>query len=398
MIPRLKPFLDWRELAAALRPSLQDDVARFETAFAEKMGQNHAVAFPYGRTGLIMLLEALGLKGKQIVCPAYTCVVVAHAIMVSGNEPVFVDSRSDDFNMDLDLVPGLISDRTGAIIATSIFGQPVDLDKLDAIRKQFPGIVIIQDCAHSFSAEWKGRPVQREGNAAIFGLNISKLITSIFGGMVTTDDEALANSLREIRANNLKPASSGKSLRRLLYLLAVYTAFWGPVYGIINRLERSGLLDRFTKYYDEGIIDMPSDYLEQLTGVEARVGMVQLSKYETIIDRRKKNASRYFEVLHNVEGLQLPPANDGATYSHFTVLVPDRYSLVKNALQHGIQLGTLIEYCIPNMNSYKEYALDQSFPNASRYSKSTINIPVYSGLTNQDEIVNTLKKVVEIRG
>ena len=103
MIPRLKPRLGLRELLAALLPPRRGEVARFEADFAAHMGQRHAVAFPYGRTGLALLLEALGFKGREVICPAYTCVVVPHAVVVSGNEPVFVDSRPDDFNMDLGL-------------------------------------------------------------------------------------------------------------------------------------------------------------------------------------------------------------------------------------------------------------------------------------------------------
>jgi dTDP-4-amino-4,6-dideoxygalactose transaminase len=392
MIPRFKPFLNWRELAAAFSLPRRDDVARFEDAFAEKMGQKHAIAFPYGRTGIIMLFEALGLKGKQIICPAYTCVVVAHAIMVSGNEPVFVDSAKDDFNMDLDQVPELITERTGAIIATSIFGYPVDLDKLDEIRKRFPDVRIIQDCAHSFAAEWKGRPVQREGKAAIFALNISKMITSVFGGMVTTDDTVLADRLRTIRDKELKPASFVKSMRRLFYLVAVYPAFWEPIYGFINRLERSGLLNRFVKYYDEGLIDMPADYFEQMASVEARVGMVQLAKYETIIDNKRAHASRYFDALRDILVVQLPHPNDGATYSHFTLLVPERSPVVQEALKDSIQLGILIEYCIPKMAAYKEYSNGEEFPNSSIFAQHTVNLPIYAGLTKEDNIINSLKR------
>ena len=78
MIPRLKPTIGLTELLAALRPPHKDDVERFEQSFAKLMGQKYAFAFPYGRTGLMFLLEALGLEGKEIICPAYTCVVVPH--------------------------------------------------------------------------------------------------------------------------------------------------------------------------------------------------------------------------------------------------------------------------------------------------------------------------------
>ncbi len=374
MIPRLKPSLDWRELVAALTPPRKDDVERFEQAFACKMDQKHAIAFPYGRTGLILLLEALGLKNKEVICPAYTCVVVPHAVVYSGNKPVFVDSQEEDFNMNLDLVPEAITEQTGAVIATSIFGYPVNLDKLDAIRRKYPNIPIIQDCAHSFAAEWQGRAVQREGIAAIYGLNISKLMTSIFGGMVTTDDDELAKKLIELREIHLKPALLTKSFRRFLYLVVVYPTFWKPVYGLINRLERSSLLNRFVKYYDEAKIDMPKDYLEGMTPIEARVGLVQLKKYDSIVENRRKMAKFYDENLRNISDLRLPPIVEGATYSHYVPRVKNRNRILRKFLKKGIQLGWLIEYCIPRMGSYSEQS---NYKVAEKLSINTINIPIY---------------------
>ena len=196
MIPRFVPPIGLAELAAALASSKPDDIQRFEAAFAKTMGQKHAIAFPYGRTGLVALLRCLGLERREIICPAYTCVVVANAVVTSGNRPGFVDS-GPDANARLDQVEAAIGNNSGAFIATSIFGNPVDLDALDQIARRHPGLPIIQDCAHSFICEWNGRPVHRQGIAAIFGLNVSKTMTSIFGGMVTTDDDRLAEADRK---------------------------------------------------------------------------------------------------------------------------------------------------------------------------------------------------------
>lgn len=375
MIPRFKPSLGWGELIAAFRFSRKDDVQRFEQAFAKKMQQRHAIAFPYGRTGLMLLLEAMGLKGREIICPAYTCVVVPHAIVFSGNEPVFIDCNEGDFNMDIDKASKTITDKTGAIIATSIFGYPADLDKLSEIRQMFPHIKIIQDCAHSFAAEWKGCPVHKAGDAAIFGLNISKIITSIFGGMVTTDNDELAVRLKNLRDERLKPATFMKSLRRLFYLLSVYLAFWEPIYSYVNRLERSGLLNKFVTYYDENVIDMPSDYLKMMSNVEARVGLVQLEKYDNIIRKRKEVALTWRKKLNRIKDIVLPPDVKGATYSHFVCLVKDRDAMLEEYMKKGVQLGTLIDYSIPYMKAYVKWKKGE-YPISLEYSHSTVNFPV----------------------
>ena len=161
MIPRLKPAIGWGELKAAFSISRTSDVPRFEKAFSELAGQKHAIAFPYGRTALVGILRALKLSEAEILCPSYTCVVVQHAIVTSGNIPVFIDSDPIDFNMNLDLVDQAITKNTKAIVVTSLFGYPVKLDLIDRIRKRHPDLIIIQDCAHSFFCEENARPVHR---------------------------------------------------------------------------------------------------------------------------------------------------------------------------------------------------------------------------------------------
>jgi len=395
MIPRLKPTLDGRELQAALTLPRQDDVERFETAFAEKMNQKHGIAFPYGRTALYLLLKALKLEDREIICPAYTCVVVPHAIVKSGNHPVFVDCQEQDFNMNLDLVLQSITEKTGAIIATSIFGYPVNLDQLDSLRKKYPHIYIIQDCAHSFAAQWKGRPVQKEGVAAFYGLNISKIITSIFGGMITTDNDALATKLKDARREHLRPPTLSKSIRRLLYLLAVYPTFWTPFYTLVNCLERWGWLAKFVDYYEEEIIDMPDDFLEMMSPIEARVGKVQLEKYDQIIAHRRHLAKLYSDHLKDLPALEPPPLIEGATYSHYVPKVNNREKLLERALQNGLQLGWLIEYSIPQMAAYRQRYPDQpDCPFSNRFSQETINLPLHTNTLQALKIYSKLKKVI----
>ena len=392
MIPRFKPHLGIAEFLSAFSLPNKNDVEDFEKAFAKLMDQNYALAFPYGRTGLILLLEALGLKNSEIICPAYTCVVVPHAITYSGNKPVFIDCANGEFNMDLDLAENAINENTGAIIATSIFGYPVDLDHLDKIRKKYPHIFIIQDCAHSFAAEWKGRPVQKDGVAALFGLNISKILTSIFGGMITTDDKRLYQSLKTLRDNILRPADWKKGLRRLLYLIAVYPSFWEPVYGFVNRLERSMMIDYFVRYYNVNEIEMPKDFLQQIGPVEARTGYKNIGRYRNVVKLRRLAAQYYFNNLPSRPDFKLPPQNHEATYSHFVVQVHDKNKWLQKGIRKGVQLGWLIEYSIPEMKAYGAHIAEE-FPVAAHYARTTINLPVWGG---SEEAMNVARKILEI--
>lgn len=411
MIPRLKPILGLQELQAALQNGRSGDVIRFESEFAALMNQRFAVAFPYGRTGLIYLLKALDLYDKEIICPAYTCVVVPHAIVYSGNKPIFIDCEPGGFNMDLNKVEQAISSKTGAIVATSLFGYPVDLDKLNDIRARHPNIHIIHDCAHSFAVKWKECNVHLEGVAAVFGLNISKLLTSIFGGMVTTDSQTLYSRLKQLCELELKPASWKKRIRRLLYLATVYPTFYEPIYSFINQMERLGLLNRFVKYYDEKQIDMPPDYLERMCNLEARVGVENINRYNFIISDRRATAKYYFDELKKLgttsetisvpnikadfirsEKTQLPPEVKGATYSHFVLLVSDRNRWLREGLAGGIQFGSLIEYNIPEMTVYGGHSPEE-FPVSAYYSRSTVNLPMWGGKKIAKKVVDLIYRI-----
>ena len=191
MIPRLKPYLSKDELVATLDRQTET-VTRFEEAFARAFEAGDAIAFPYGRSALWAFFNACNIVNAEIIMPAYTCVVVAHAIVLSRNIPRFVDITLFDYNSNLDQLEAAMNERTRAVVATHLFGYPLDVDQLNAIVRNAEArygqkIWIIQDCAHSFGARWQGKLVCNEGDAALFGLNISKTITSIFGG--DADDE-----------------------------------------------------------------------------------------------------------------------------------------------------------------------------------------------------------------
>ncbi|MBO6639976.1 MAG: DegT/DnrJ/EryC1/StrS aminotransferase family protein [Roseitalea sp.] len=397
MIPRFQPPLGGREIIAALTPSFSDDVRLFEDAFAKVMEQGHAIAFPYGRSGLLALLKCLGLSNRSVICPAYTCVVVPNAVVVSGNRPVFVDSGRDA-NMDLDHVRGFVDETTGAILATSIFGNPVDLDMLDDLRAKHPHVPVIQDCAHSFITEWNSRPVHREGAAAIFGLNVSKTMTAIFGGMVTTDDAELASALREHRARTTTAPTLLKTMSRLAYAFAVAPAFWPPLFGLTDRLRRAGLLDRFTRYYDEELIELPDDHLVGMTGLEGRVGVEQTGRLSAMIEARRMYDGYYRSRLADVSGLEWLEEPHGSSVSHVVARVADRQRVRARAAAMGVELGEVIEYSVPDLAAYRSLLSDdRSFPVSAVLSTTVINLPTSLRFDERKaaKVVGVLRRVLD---
>jgi len=392
MIPRLRPYLGREEILTIFK-SRKYAVRRFEQAFAMQFHSIYAVAFPYGRSALWAFLNALELKEVEVVQPAYTCSVVPHATVLSGNIPVFVDNTLTDYNMDIDLFADAITPNTRVVIPTHLFGYPMDIDKVNDIvrhaeKKYGHKIWVIQDCAHSFDARFKGKTVTNAGDGAIFGLGISKQITSIFGGVFTTNDEVIAKKVREFRNRNFKKPSWKKSTLRYLYLLAVDLAFQPIIYGFVYWLqEKTPFLNRLTKaYHLDEKIHFPPDYLDQMTNIEALVGLEQLKKYAVMRSKRIEIAKKYFETIINPKDMVLPPEIDGATYSHFVIRSDARDRLLAFFASQGIQLGQLIEYSMPHHPAYKTYAKDKPFPNSFLCSNSMINLPIYTNLYDIDII------------
>ena len=379
LIPRLKPYFNHKELIASLTPT-SGNIERFENAFAKKFECSYGIMFPYGRSGVYALLKIWGLTKAEVVIPAYTCVVVPHAVVLSGNIPVFVDCAENSFNMSLEGIRNAITEKTRAVIPTHLFGYPMDVNAVDAIvkdagKKYGHEIYVVQDCAHSFGCSWNGELVTKHGDAALFGLNISKTISSIFGGMITTNNKQIADELRSFRDKNFKNKGIKKALKRFSYLLSTYFTFNPYIYYWVNKLERLGLIDKFVKYYEESKIDFPADWDEMPCEIEARVGLANLEKYEEIIKRRVDNAWAYFSYFREKSEIQLPPHEKGATFSHFVALVENRDKWLKENLEKGIQLGWLIEYNIPEMRAYGCHRPEE-FAVAAKYARTTINFPV----------------------
>ena len=191
----------------------------------------------------------------EIIMPAYTCSVVAHAVTLSGNTPRFVDIDLHDYNMNLDEAEAAINENTRAIIATHTFGYPQDLDRLEAMvrcaeERYGHKIWLMHDCCHAFGAEWKGKMIGTSGDVAVYAFNISKILTSIFGGMLTFNDQKLADKVRTWRNYHYKHPGLLKGIKRRIYLLAIYIAFNKYVYGFTWWLqEKTSFLNQLTKAY-----------------------------------------------------------------------------------------------------------------------------------------------------
>ena len=392
MIPRFSVPFGAIELRALVLPA-QHEVADFERRFAKKFGASDAIAFAYGRTAQWAFLQAVGVHDAEVVMPAYTCSVVAHAVTLSGNTPVFVDISLDDYNPTPDRIADAITSRTRAVIATNTFGYPQDANNLGAVvadaQNRFGHkIWLIQDCAHAFGATSGGDLVAKAGDVALFGLNVSKIVSSIFGGMLTFNDAALAAQVRGWTERRLTLSGMLREVRQRAYGLAASAALSRTGVTLTQALlARTRLLDRWaTAYHLDDLVHFPPDYDQTMTRIGATVGVRQLGRYDEIIANRRANAAAYASRLQMGSNSVMGPLRDGATYSHYVVRVPDREATVAEWRKSGVQLGELIQYSIPHLSSYNGPNV-AGFENSLLASRHLVNFPVNARPRDVERII-----------
>ncbi|MQC26250.1 MAG: DegT/DnrJ/EryC1/StrS family aminotransferase [Chloroflexi bacterium] len=322
MIPVFEPVIeedDIEAVANALRNgevsgTFGQSITDFENEFAAYVGCKYAVAVNSGTSALQLAVAAADIgEGDEVLVSASTNIATALAALHNGALPVPVDSEPHTWNLDLELLEELITPRTKAIIPVHLYGHPVDMDELMRIADEH-GLLVIEDCAESHGATVRGRMTGSFGHMACFSFYANKVITTGEGGMVTTNDEALAERLRLLR--NL--------------------AFTEPRF----RHEIAGFNYRMPAYV-------------------AALGLSQFHKIERIIENKRRVAHAYIKNLKDIPGLQLPVELDWARNIYWMVglVVHPEFGLSRDALTaaleaEGIQTRTF--FCPMNQQPVLE--------------------------------------------
>ena len=386
MIPRLSPSFDLADLRALVAgPGDGQDVAAFEQALAAYSGRRHALVFPMGRSGLYALIKVMAWRDREIVLPAYTCAVVANTVLATGNRPRFVDIELGDLNMRPQGVADALSPDTAAVLATHLYGFPMDLDGLARAIGDRDDVVVIHDCALALGARYQGRPVWRDGLAALFSFSIGKHMSSVEGGAMVMDDPALYREMRDFRDRNFRPPALSRTLSQAALFVAAWLGLTPFVYPLVHRLtSRTRLLDFLTKYYAEDRVVMPPHLLEMMPAGLARLGLAQLGRVEKLIERRVE-AARFF-VRNGAAGLTWPRPRDGASYSHCPCLVEDRARFESFMARRGIHVGKeVFDYSLPEMPLFAT-AGTSDYPNARRAARQIALIPNHPRLRERDRV------------
>lgn len=306
MIEVFDPIIGDEEIeavVAALRRgeisgSFGEAIPRFEQEFAGFCGCKFGVTVSSGTTALHLAVAAAEIgAGDEILISASTNIATALAVVHNQATPVPVDSEAITWNLDLDLIEDLITEKTKAIIPVHLYGHPVDMDRLMDIARRH-NLLVIEDCAESHGATCRGRMTGSFGDMACFSFYANKVITTGEGGMVTTNDEQLAERLRLLR--NL--------------------AFTKPRF----RHEELGFNFR-------------------MTGYQAAMGVAQLAKIDHILSEKRRVAHTYNEFLRDVEGLQLPHEAEWArnVYWMYAVVVQPEFGMSRDELMAVLRAANI---------------------------------------------------------
>jgi len=376
-------------LAAALRPGSRDHhVAAFERRFAAMVQCRHAIAAPSARLGLDLLLRRLDLPaGGEVIVAAFNYFVVIERLLAHGLRPVFADIRRDDLNVDAAALEGLVTPDTCAILATHMFGHPCRMGAIGdlAARRK---LTLIEDCAHATGTTYRGRPVGGFGKAAIFSFSVMKLVTTFGGGMVTTNDDALAAGLREdlrqlparaglVEATRrfLKGAVMDAGTRTLPFTLGAW-----PALRLARRLRPNLQRDIMTQQ-PQRIRGWTPWGAAPLCGFQAALGRAQLERVAALADGRRQVAAWLDAALADCPGVQVlrPAEGAGGNALYYGVLADRAEELAEHLFHRGIDAETA-EYCnCADLDIYREYA--RPCPLARDVQERIIRLPNNPGMT-----------------
>ncbi len=333
-------------------------VAEFERAFAARHKVRHAIACSNCTTALHLALAGLGIgPGDEVIVPAFTWIATANAAVYCGARPVFVDVTRETFNIDPRLIAAKLTPRTRAIVAVHLFGLCADIDE---IARAAPGVTIVEDAACAAGAVYKGRSAGTLGRVAGFSFHPRKSITTGEGGMVTTDDDALAE--RVTRARNHGASVSEEQRHR------------GPRPYILPDFDMLG-------------------YNYRMTDLQGAVGVVQLGRLDGFIDERARWAAWYRERLADLPWLRTPaePAGGRHAWQAFTCYVDEsRASVSRNALMDALERRGIATrpgtHAVHMLGYYRDlFGLKpEDFPAARDCDRRSVSIPLHNRMSAED--------------
>ena len=349
-IPVSEPLLSGNEVAyvtdciqSGWVSSLGKYILEFERLFAQYCGVKHGIAVSNGTTALHLALATLGIgMGDEVIVPTLTFIATANAVHYTGAKPIFADSEEQTWNIDPVDVARCITPRTKAIIPVHIYGHPVNMGPILNLAAQH-NLLVIEDAAEAHGACYQNKRVGSLGKMGVFSFYGNKIITTGEGGMITTDDDALAERARFLRDHAMSPNKR----------------YWHTEIGFNYRM----------------------------TNIQAAMGVAQMEKIEEYVERKRQIANLYNQALQGIAGVSLPPEAAWATsvYWMYSILVDAPYPLCRDELMKTLRAHNIDSrpFFYP-VHTQPPYHTSDSLPVAERLSRRGINLPSAVTLTDVD--------------
>lgn len=362
-------------------------VREFEEEFAELTGTKEAVAFSSGTDAdalaLAVLYDCGAERGDEIIVPALSFVATGNAVLQAGFKPVFVDIERKTLNIDPGQIEKKITQKTRAIMPVHLMGKPAKMNEINKIARKH-NLFVIEDAAEAHGAVYKGKNIGTIGDMAAYSLYLAHIITTIEGGIVTTDREDFAEILRSLRCH-------GRACKCKVCVVNTSSGYCR------KRFEHG----RDIRFVFERI-----GYSCKMNEVEAAVGLGSLKMYEQIIDKRRHNLltmieklgefDEHISTIHEQDGEKIGPhalpmiVNEGAPFSR------DQLTdyLDKNGIDTRDLFASMPTQC-PGF-SFLGYQ-PGDFPNAEYIGKNGLHIGVHQDLTDEhiEYFIDTVKKFLQ---
>ncbi|MFT4274211.1 MAG: UDP-4-amino-4-deoxy-L-arabinose aminotransferase [Pantoea sp.] len=343
--------------------------AALEQAFCQLTGNQHAVAVCSATAGMHVTLMALGIKpGDEVITPSQTWVSTLNIITLMGATPVMIDIDRDTLMVTPEQVEAAITPRTRAIIPVHYAGAPADIDAIRAVGEKH-GIAIIDDAAHALGTHYKGHQVGQRGTA-IFSLHAIKNITCAEGGVVVTDDAALADRIRSFKFHGLGVDAYDRHTH--------------------GRRPQAEVITPGFKY--------------NLPDISAAIALVQLQKLDAINARRRAIAQRYLTELADTPflPLSLPSWAHQHAWHLFIIRVDEaRCGISRDGLMEALKaqdIGTGLHFRAAHTHKYyREQYPQLSLPHTEWNSDRICSIPLFPDMTD-DDVTRVVKALHALAG
>jgi perosamine synthetase len=361
MIPIAKPIIGEDEISAVeavLRSGIiaqGKKVGEFEGAFAEFVGTKYAIAANSGTAALHISLLAHGVgEGDEVITSSFTFIATANSILFTGARPVFADIEEETFNIAPDSIVEKITPRTKAIMPVHLYGQPCDMKEIMGIADEHK-LAVIEDACQAHGAEYEGKKVGSFGTGC-FSFYPTKNMTTSEGGMITTNDEEMAQKAKMIR-------SHGQRQRYIHEILG---------------------------------------YNYRMTDIAAAIGLCQLGKLEKFNNKRIGNAEFLTERLSGIKGLVPPKVKPNVrhVFHQYTVRITQDFGIPRDEVRQKLLdkgIGTEIYYPLPihKQPLYQNLGYDDHLPNSEKAATEVLSLPAHPSLTKEDleSVVRAVKGI-----